>query len=102
MIDAERRKHEENSRALAKVALSWLENVVSNREEDSAKDEKLAWASARMFGVTRRLLLFFQIFLIIIFGVCGGTGQTAVFDSLLAPGSGTEGYNMFIGVEIMM
>ncbi len=43
-------------------------------------------------------LALFQIFLIILFATVGGSSELPAG----SPGTGTQGYNMFIGVEIMM
>ena len=84
------------------VVLDWLvhlrEEQTRKRSEDhSVKDRE--WGDLAQLKKTAMLLGCFQIFLIILFACVGGS---EVLDPSTAPGTGTQGYNMFIGVEVMM
>jgi hypothetical protein len=61
--------------------------------------EDSAWAAVISLNRTTYLLGIFQFIILILFAFCT---NSEVLNANDEPGSGTEGYNMFIGVEIMM
>ncbi len=81
---------------LAALAATWLQNIHLEREKE--EDDVSEAAKSQMKKLVW-LLGFFQLFLIILFATVGGK---ELLDPVTAPGTGTQGYNMFIGVEIMM
>ena len=84
------------------VVLDWLvhlreEQVRKRTDNQSVKDRE--WGDLAQLKKTAMLLGWFQVLLIILFACVGGS---EVLDPTTAPGTGTQGYNMFIGVEVMM
>jgi len=71
---------------------SLIERTDSKVQHD---DHQLSWGTKRILTKTTYLLIVFQIILLILFGVCGGS-------EIVTYGTGTQAYNMLIGVEIMM
>ena len=64
----------------------------ATENSSAANNQKLQTASY--------MLIVFQIVLFFLFGFCGTIGFPD--PNTNAPGTVTQGYNMFIGVEIMM
>jgi ammonium transporter Rh len=78
--------------------LNWLNNArqaKAHRAEDAIGRE-FAGASLHKSTILLGLL---QVLLLVLFGISGHGGELLESGS---SGSGTQGYNMFIGVEIMM
>ena len=96
-----RNKHQRNHHV--DVVLDWLvhlrEEQARKRVADHSVKEQLAWGSQAQLEKTATFLAIFQIFLIILFACVGGS---EVLDPTTAQGTGSQGYNMFIGVEVMM
>ena len=69
--------------------------------ESEATNEKVAWDSIGQLNNCAHLLIIFQITLIILFATVGGDAERSIIPDD-TPGTGTQAYNMFIGVEIMM
>jgi len=61
--------------------------------------EVASWEAVDQLTKTTWLLGTIQVTLIILFATVGGA---EILDPSVAPGTGSQGYNMFIGVEIMM
>lgn len=57
--------------------------------------EERNWGTKDSLRTATHLLLYFQVFLLILFWATSGS-------ELVTYGTGTQAYNMFIGVEIMM
>ena len=87
----------ENDKKLANLAATWLKNITAERQQEE-DEERSPEAESQMKKCTYFLGVL-QLILIILFGVCGGK---TVIDPDSAAGTGTQAYNMFIGVEIMM
>lgn len=92
----------ENKRRHVDPILDWLHRASINKEKNRIEMDKnstLSWGTIQQLNKTTWLLGCFQIALIILFATLGGS---EVLDPLTSPGNVTQGYNMFIGVEIMM
>lgn len=63
------------------------------------KEPELSWMSSRALNETSWCLGILQFILLILFATVTGSEVLGTDD---APGNGAEGYNMFVGVEIMM
>ena len=87
----------EKDKKLASLAAAWLKNISLERQKED-EDPVPPEAQSQMTKCVY-LLGFLQLFLIILFATVGGKEE---LDPATAPGTGTQGYNMFIGVEIMM
>jgi hypothetical protein len=82
--------------------LDWLHRASINKEKlriELDRKSTLSWGTIQQLNKTTWLLGCFQVVLIILFATLGGS---EVLDPSTAPGTGSQGYNMFIGVEIMM
>ena len=62
---------------------------------NSGEHEERNWGTKDSLRTATHLLLYFQVFLLILFWATSGS-------ELVTYGTGTQAYNMFIGVEIMM
>ena len=83
---------------LASFAADWLQNILAHRNTGKTPDDH-SWSSMKSLNQATWILGMAQISLLILFATVTGS---EVLDSLTAPGTGTQGYNMFIGVEVMM
>ncbi len=77
--------------------LDWFDRA-SKERETQRHHQKTQWATTAQLNSATSFLGICQLGLIILFATVGGS-QVLPPD---APGTGTQGYNMFIGVEIMM
>jgi len=75
-------------------------NVIPLLEEKITKvaEQTQKWATKTQMNRACLLLCIFQIVLTVLYATVGGS-QYLTDDS---PGSATQGYNMFVGVAIMM
>ena len=80
--------------------LDWFDRAIKQREnqKDQSRKGELQWGTSEQLNLATWVLGIFQITLIILFATVGGS-QILPED---AQGTVTQGYNMFIGVEIMM
>lgn len=79
--------------------IDWLDRVLVERKvQKNDLDSSRQWGTDKQLNNAAWLLGIFQVTLIILYATVGGT--QLLTDA--APGSVTQGYNMFIGVEIMM
>ena len=77
------------------------EGVYTVVEEDTTQSHlPTSWSNKWHLRQTTNLLGLFQLFLVILFATV--TDSNEVLDPITAQGTGSEGYNFFIGVEIMM
>ena len=83
---------------LVSFASEWL-HAISIRQKKEQTSEEHSWTAKKSLNEATWILGIFQITLLILFATVTGT---EVLDSSVAPGTGTQGYNMFIGVEVMM
>lgn len=84
------------SDATGDFVLEWLQRA---RSDQLKKKDQVPFDATGQLKTATWTLLVFQIVLIIMFGVLGGT---SIIDPKKGPGTGTQAYNMYIGVEIMM
>lgn len=79
---------------------TFVVDLLERKREDLRKrSDFVSWDAVDQLAKTTYLLGIFQITLIILFATVGGS---QILYPATAPGTGTQGYNMFIGVEIMM
>ena len=76
-----------------------VELLEKKREDLKKRSDFISWDAVDQLAKTTYLLGIFQVTLIILFATVGGS---QILYPATAPGTGTQGYNMFIGVEIMM
>lgn len=62
---------------------------------DAGEHQERNWGTKDSLRTATHLLLYFQVFLLVLFWATSGS-------ELVTYGTGTQAYNMFIGVEIMM
>ncbi len=86
-----------NGVAVANQLVEILTRLAHSKTEKK-EVEKHSWASAKHLNRATWLLGIFQLVLIIFYGIFGGS-EVIPKDGA---GSGTQAYNMCIGVEIMM
>jgi hypothetical protein len=74
------------------------------RQQQIAKKAEISPEAASQLSKATWTLFLFQVTLIILFGVVGGDSLVPVDETTGEPiiGTGTQAYNMYIGVEIMM
>lgn len=85
------------------IIVDWLERALAAKErlkeaKENGKVDDIAdsWVATSELNKTTWLIGLFQIFLIIMFGICGGSELVDENTNSLAI------YNMFLGVEVMM
>jgi ammonium transporter Rh len=96
-----RRRMEKRSRneRHVDVVLDWLQNLRHDQVNRRIADEgDFAWGNVQQLNYATWLLGGFQVFLIILFATVAGSEV----DYSSTPGSVTQGYDMFVGVEVMM
>jgi ammonium transporter Rh len=88
----------QNRDTTASLVLDWIDRatVAKRRQQDKVNDE---WKDRVGLQHATIALAVVQIFLIVMYGI---TVRNNVLDSDSAAGTGTQGYNMFCGVAIMM
>jgi ammonium transporter Rh len=84
--------------ATVDMILTWLDRAseAKLKETDRVNDE---WQDRVSMQSASIALLLIQVFCLVMFGICV-RGMT--LDAATASGTGTQGYNMFCGVAIMM
>ena len=79
--------------------LDFFERAVKQKEIDAEQRSKqIEFGSAEQLTYATWALVIFQVMMIILFATVGGNEEVPE----TAPGGVLAGYNMFIGVEIMM
>jgi len=85
------------------VIVDWLERAAKEKaaqaQQRVLENDEGSFSTASAMSHSIWLIGSFQVVLIILFACLA---DNEVLDSSSAPGTGTQGYNMFIGVEIMM
>lgn len=83
------------------VVLDWLQNLRHEQAKEINRQNRgdLDWGDLEQLNKATWLLGGFQFTLIILFATVAGS---EVLHAASAPGTVTQGYNMFIGVEVMM
>ena len=82
----------------AKIVVEWLKRLRAQHDKKKDDGAEKEWGSILQLKKTNAFLTVFQVALIILFGAVGGS-------EVLDPQGGqkgTTGYNMFVGVLIMM
>ena len=79
--------------------VEWFERAIKNRKlQEDVRKQALKWGTAKQLNSATWSLGIFQITMIILYATVGGSQILPAN----AVGTVTQGYNMFIGVEIMM
>lgn len=96
----------EDNKKLAIFIGEWLKLIAAEKEKK--KTTEVQWGTQESLNKAVWVLGLWQVMLIILFACVGGTELIpTVTDDYFGiasptPGTVTQGYNMFIGIEIMM
>lgn len=75
-------------------------NIFQNTSKKvKTEDEESSWNNMKQLNYATWAIGLWQVMMIILYATVGGPQE---LDPLTAPGTATQGYNMFIGVEVMM